>query len=812
MQSLKVTTPGPDGHYHIVYINSDTGAAAMSPARDGHTHEIMYDPPREPAAAVPGSITDPSTGQSMPIPTDENGQPNEQSMQEAQAMGLQVDPGQPEDPGKEEGTWVIAPMGAMPQDPMSLAPAVPTEPAPGGDYHEHELIDYVATSTQKKQTEKETLDECMSLWREALELSRESRKRGKESEDFYAGKQWDEETERYLRSLDRASLTINEIASNIDTLVGYQMEQRTDWRCLPREGGDQRVSDMLTEILKSISDACYFPREETKVFRDQCVPGMGVYNTYMDFAENIQGNIKIERFPWSDIHYGPHEKEDLADCEYEVRSRMQSIAKLKQMFGKKADDIESSYKSYAGQYPDVSSGENGRSGTNQDYQGAKKIDDAPYTVDGTFPLIDVQKKQFRLVQVTRKTYKEVTVIFNQEENFFFTAYDWKDKDIAAASEIPGFQVISQLKTRMRITKFCGNVILSDEDPADLPLHDFYTVPAYGYRQNGEFWGKVEAAKDPQRELNKRRSQIMDTMNRLGASVYYTTPDTFIDKHEEERFKKNRSKPGAIFKLNEANNKPQLEEGADLPAGLVQIMQLDQENLQRLMNVVVQQAGANESGAMFLEKKKSRLTGNQFIFDNLSFAKQKLGRIIIGLIKRYYPAERIERLLNTRYMREKFKIGGEDFGNFSRQEIVEMLEGADLLENDVIVAESSFSETTRMGIAKVLFDLIEKGAPIPPELALEFVPMPSDTRARIKDTMAQQAETQAMSEQTSGNTEITKTLVAAGQYTYPPEKAAELGLVPVQSSGLAPSSDSANNTEGNTQATEYADNLASSLAG
>jgi len=782
MQELKTTAegqiPSDEKHYHIVYINTETGVGAMSPGPDGHVHELIYDPAREPVEpteAVPPQI-DPMTG--MPVVDPMTGQPD---------MGQPATPG---DPGKEEGTWIVTP--AM-------------------DGHDHVIVDYKVKPAEKTEKEKEIIDDCMALWREGVEIVEDCAKKGREAEDFFKGKQWDEDVERGLNALDRAALTINEIAPNIDTLIGYQMEQRTDIKYLPQENGDQRVADMLNVIVKKILDNCYFQREETKVFKDQCLSGKGVFNVDMSFTDNIQGVIKVERFPWDDIVYGPHEKEDLSDCEFEVRSRMVSIAKLKQMFGKKAKEIEKNYSEYKGQFPVVK--DNGVNGTHTDYRSAEKIDDMPFTLNGTIPLVDVQKKQFRLVQCTRKTYKEVTVLFHQEENFFFTAYDWKPEDIEAASTLPGFQYVSQVKPRMRITKFCGNLVLSDENPADLPMHDFYTVPAYGYRQDGEFWGKVEGAKDPQRELNKRRSQAMDTMNRLGASVYYIEPETFTDAQEKERFKKKRSKPGSIFEVTDSNRRPVLEAGAELPVSLVNMMQLDQQNLQRLMNVVVEQGGANESGTMFMEKKKGRLTGNQFLFDNLSFAKQKLGKIIVALLQRYYPPERLQKLLNSQYVRQKFKVGDKDFAEYSKEEITEMLSGANLLEYDVIVSESSFSASTRLGIAKTLFELMSQGADIPPELALEFLDVPADIKVNITERLQAQSDQSAQVAADTSNAEITKTLIAKGEYTVAPERAQELGLVPAGGNiaSTAPA-EPANNETDTIQADIYANNLASSLAG
>lgn len=789
MKKLFVTAPSEDGHYHVAYGNTEEGYGAIAPGgKDRHTHELIWDPARParpPAPAIPPEI-DPMTG--MPV-----------MVQDPETGEVYPDPGTPEDPGdpgKETGSWIVS---------------------PGEDGHMHEdLVEYPAEPDKKKvENEGERISECLSLWREALSLTEECRKKGRESEGFYKGDgQWDPEVKRTLNALDRAALTINEVAPNIDTLIGYQVEQRTDFRFLPQGGGDQRVADMLNIAVKKIVDNCFYPREETKVFKDMCVPGLGVFQVYMDFESNFLGDIKIKRFPWDDVHYGPHEQEDLSDCEYEVLSRMQSIAKLKQVYKKKADEIEKSYKGYLGQYPDVEKLDNGVNGTNTDYRYAKKLDDQPYTVDGTFPLVDVQKKQFRLVQVTQKVYEDVTVVFSPDENFFHTAYDWKEEDIAAASELPGFQAMTQTKTRVRITRFCGGVMLSDENPADVPLHDFYTVPAYAYRQNGEFWGKVEAAKDPQREINKRRSQMMDTMNRLGAAVYYVEDNTFKNPAEKEKFKKKRSAPGSVFDVNDIGRTPKLEEGAELPASLVNIMQMDQATLQRLMNVIVEQGGANESGTMFLEKKKGRLTGNQFLFDNLSFSKQKLGKIIVALLQRYYGPERIQELLDAQYSIAEFQLGGQDYASFTKEEIIEMLEDADLLEYDVIVTESSFAPTTRLGIAKVLFELIQQGAQIPPELALEFIDMPDEVRTRINGQLQQQSEAAAQSEQASQDSEVVKTLVGKGQYTVTPERAQELGLIPVgPESALASGQESSNNNEDEfTQDTEYANNLASALAG
>lgn len=737
----KTTISGKPRHYHVAYLNDEDGVGVLGLDNKGRTHNIVYDPPRpprEPTPEVPPQI-DPMTG--MPAINPETGQPD---------MGTPADPG---DPGKEEGTWIIEP------DPM--------------DGHTHEIAEYEIKVKKKTEEDGDIIKDCLGLWKAWRANTEESRKNGRESEDMVRGKQWAVEDKRSLESLSRAALTINEIGKNMDSLCGYQMKERTDITYLPQEGGDQKTADILNVVVKNILTNCYFPREESKVFRDMATTGMGVFNAYLDYNTDIQGEIKVEKFPWDNIDYGPHEKEDLSDCEGEIKSKMVSKATLKRMFRKKADEIEQGFKDYTflKENPQVAVG----GGTNTDYRYAKEL---PVTVDGTLPLIDIEKKEFRLVECWRKMYEPVSVIVNEEEKFFFNAYGWEDKDITAFEAIPGFAVITQMKVRMRITKFCGNTVLSDENPADLPVQDFFTVPAYAYRQGNYFWGKVECAKDPQKEINKRRSQVIDILNRMSAYLWFYDSETFKDNKEYQRFKAESSRPGGMFQLNNVNNRPFKEEGSEFPSALVQMMTMDQENLSRLMNIIVPPGGANESGSLYLEKKNALLTGNEFLFDNFSFAKQCLGRKLPYMIQRNYDTDRIMRILEVSNSRTPFEIGKKKYSEYQEWEIREMLDNADLTKVDVIVSESSFSPSTRLGVAKVLFELLKNGAQFDPNLPLQFVDMPDTIRAQVTENIQASSEAATQQAQNTSNTEIVKTLIAKGQYTVTPEKATELGLVPV----------------------------------
>jgi len=770
MKEVKRTNlGGKPAHYHVVYLNDEDGIGATS-EENGHMHQLQYDPPRakvEPTEAVEPQI-DPMTGMAAINP--ETGMPDE---------GTPANPG---DEGKEVGGWIVM---------------------PAEDGHTHEGISGIRIKKAKKnEKDSETISDILSMYKASLERTDGSRKKGIESEKFVCGDQWEPNIKRAMESLDRASLTINELGKNVDELLGYQIDQRTDLKYLPQEKGDQRVADVLNVVSKHILDSCYYPREETKFFKDIVVAGFGSLNVYVDFSNDFRGEIKVERFPWKEVHYGEHEKEDLSDCEFEVKSKMYSLAKLKQLFPDKADKIKESFRNYEvlGKVD-----EKFLSGTNNDYRTAKSLD-LPTAIDGDTKLVDIAKKEFRLVQCWQKMYQPVSVVVSETENFIHTAHDWSSDDLDSVKTIPGFQVITQLKPRMRITKFVGNVILSDENPADLPIQDFFTVVAYAYRQDGEYWGKVEVAKDPQREINKRRSQAIDILNRMSAWVWFYDAETFADDKQKNNFLQKSSQPGAMFELTPGANPPRKEEGIRFPTELVQMMQQDQEALSRLMNVTTPKGGANESGSLYQQRQKSTMMGNQFLFDNLSFAKQRLGKLLVHLIQRYYDADRIIRILDTKnsLQQTNLKLDGQDYSQFSKEELVQLLEESDLTAYDVIVSESQFSPSMRVAVATTISELIQSGAQVPPTLPFEFIDAPQEVKETIKASVEQQAQAMAGDQSTKDNSEVIKTLLAKGQYTVSAEKAAELGLVLV-TAPIAPNAEGVDN--GNIQGDQGQDPLA-----
>jgi hypothetical protein len=684
----------------------EEGGQALASTDNDHSHEIYFVPPN------PGGV-DPQTGLTYP---------------------------------PDPGGWKVA---------------------PAQDGHSHEIEDFNPQPKKKKEDPNEIIKEVYSLFRAAKEYEKDAREKAKEAEEFYCGEQWPKEVKAELERTQRAALTINVTQKNVDELSGHQRQQRTDISYVPPEEGDQRVADILKYVSKHILEKCYYPREESKAFEDEIIVGRGNLCMTMDFDTNLQGDLMVRRFPWEDIVYGPHEFEDLSDCEHLHKHKMYSKAKLKQLFADKADDIEADYKNLLDWI------EEGKMTVDVAGDEYAYGDDAmrPLPVVGDTLMYDVARKEFRLIECQKREYERRSVVVSSDFDFVQQAAGWSPKEIASAKTLPGFQVITKNVSTVRILKVCGSTLLEDKES---DIGDFDVIPIYAKKRGAKWWGKVELVKDPQREINKRHSQAVDIGNKVCAYGFGYDEDTFSDQAEAERFKKNVATPGFVTKLVDVNRPPYRFEGVKFPNEIVQLMALGADQIKGLMNITPDEGGANTSGFALMQRQKSKLVGNGFLFDNLSFAKKKIGKLLVKFIQLYYTPQRIYRILQNRHQKEPIEVAGQPLDKYPEDEIIELLQRSDLAEYDVEVSESAYSPSIQLATAAVLSELAKTGFPVPPPMLIELFDLPGETKQKFQQAMMQQQQAQAQAEQAKATSELMKPLVAKGIIPPPVQQMMQMG--------------------------------------
>jgi len=689
---------GRAAHHHIVYINEDTQQGICSTANN-HAHIVYFQPP---TPAQPPQF-DP--------------------------YGIMIAPGQPANPGG----WIIQ---------------------PAADGHTHQITVYERSIKQEKESPEDTVRDVLAQYKYCIELEKESVTEAKEAEKFYIGEQWHDVDKQQLEAKNRAALTINRIQPKIDELTGFQKQQRTDIRYLPTEEGDQRVADMLNIIVKRILSKCHFEREESRVFEDMAICGRGFFNIIVNFEKDIRGQILVERYPWTDAKLGPHTKEDLSDLEFLLKDKMYSRAKAKQLWKDKAEEIEAAFElSFMGE-PQTHK-------TVQEDQYAYSENKLPAAIDADTVLIDNLKKEIRVIERWQKVYTTAKVAAYAPDNYVLNLKGWNDKDIKQIETMPGFNIVEQQTYDMRITKVAGNVLLSDEHPADLPLNDFFLIPAYGKKRADKFYGKVKSAIDPQKQKNKHASQAIDIGNKMCAYGWFFDDMTFANKTEENLFRDTSTSPGFQVKVQSTDHPPVKVEGTKFPGELVQLMMVDDQTIDEQLATVPVPTGANQSGAHFTAQQKAKLIGSEWLFDNLSFAKKLLGERLIPVIQRYYTPEMMFRILNNQHRKAPLQLGGVDFNQFSQEEIINLLTESDLSLYDVEVQESDWSPSVRIGTFALLSELAKAGMPIPPQTLISLMDIPEAERQKMLQQIQQQMMAEQEADKAKADAEIQKTMIAHG---------------------------------------------------
>lgn len=754
MKDLRLLSPGGMGikpHDHIVYLDSDRNGGLVT-FDDGHTHELQYVPAVDAVEAteeIPEQI-DPNTGELL-----QPGQP--------------ANPGQPATPEQ----WIV----------------VPSE-----DGHTHEVLldsELPRKAKSKKPDDSEILSEQLRYFNSALETEGKSLEDAEESEGFYTGeKQWTPREKQYLVDRGRACLTINETAKEINNISGNQRQTRTDFRCVPVGGTDQKVCDILNILIKNVTEQCFYEREESKVFLDSLIAGRGLFNIYIDKSRNPEGDIIIERLAFGDCKFGEHEKEDVSDAEFLVKDKMYSLGRLKATYEELEDDLAASFDQFLNQQPVLVSEDKSKDA----YLQPNKEVPVPM-MSGGMRLVDVERKEMRQIDLWRKKYVKVPVIVNADVDFYYDGFGISKRDLKRILSMQGFYTVDRVIPKMVISRTAGSVVLEYQDPAQLPTDDFHVVPVYCNKRGNRFWGKVHEIKDPQREINKRHSQAVDIGNRASGSGWLYDASTFASKKEEDDFLKNSSSPGFAAKVSDINHPPVQVKAGDMPPTIVQLLTLAHEHLKSLVNTTAMPNGANESNAMFTYRQKLLSAGNEYLTDNLRFAKIKVGRLLIATIQDLYTPERVYRTLVDADSRnpQGEQVGGIPVSEFTEEDVERLFRDNDLTKVDVVVTEGVYSPSVRMSIFAVLSDLKAAGADIPLELLFEFADIPQTVKDQVLQILADSAAAASQEQKEKSMTELWKT--AMGKGYLPPEvvsKMSEALGVDMSMNGAAPPQ---NNTQG-----------------
>ena len=125
----------------------------------------------------------------------------------------------------------------------------------------------------------------------------EWQKEARECMRFVAGNQYGDTERKDIINARKIPVTFNRIGPVIDAVVVSEIQGRQQTQYQPRELGDAKVNEMLTEGADWLRDQSDADGEESDAKRDAFVCGLGAVSTELEYEEDPQGKLNYRRLP-----------------------------------------------------------------------------------------------------------------------------------------------------------------------------------------------------------------------------------------------------------------------------------------------------------------------------------------------------------------------------------------------------------------------------------------------------------------------------------------------------------------------------------
>ena len=436
------------------------------------------------------------------------------------------------------------------------------------------------------------LTELRDRFRNAVDADRKWREEALEDFGFKWGTgQWSASDLATLALQKRPGLVVNKIAPLLKLLGGYQRLNRYEPILLPRTADDHEKAKKATALTSWVMDETDYLNEESEMFDDGITCGRGWFETGYEWDDETErGHIFVRRRSPFDLYPDPEgRKYDLSDSNWVCDAEWVTKGDLSGTFPEQkelSDAVSAMYDA------------------DEDDRG-----DRTYWYDNTTSKVRLVRMWYRTV---------------------------KDKSVQGAD---GKTITVQVK-QIRVASYLGDLVLEDvESPYE---HGFLPYMWFMPDWDGEGdipRGIVRDLKDPQREINKRRSQLLHLLNTMANRGWFVQEGS-LSPEELRKMELMGSTPGIVVKYN--NNAPVAFDTTQLPMAFANVEQACTADLKEISGINEEMMGMNvpasASGRAIELKQQAAITSIAGMLDNLRRSKKQVMRMLWGYRGRHGPIQ------------------------------------------------------------------------------------------------------------------------------------------------------------------------------
>jgi hypothetical protein len=544
-----------------------------------------------------------------------------------------------------------------------------------------------------------------------LDYVRDARKFDK----FYYGEQWDDDVLNTLNAQKRPAHTVNLILSTVNAVTGEYIRSRQDISFVPQgKGAHQDTANSLRFLFKQIALNNDSEHKEKTVFLDGLIQDRGYFYYYIDFSDNIEGELREEVMDPTDVILDPGGKEyDPATWSEVFISRWLTPDEIGAMYGiefkEKLDLV----------------GATGTFGHDSLEWEAPNFSGDHYSSEIFYEASDEDVKRVKRVRVIERQYKRLTrtafFVDREAGDMRRVPSEWpKEKIIQFATDMD-LHIMWKPERRVRVTITADRILLHDNWSL---FERISIVPFFPYFRRGRPFGLVRNLVSPQEMLNKVTSQELHVVNTTANSGWMFRSGSLVNMDADDLATQG-AKTGLVIEYS-GDLPPIKIQPNQVPTGLDQISAKAGMFFKEIsgVNEAILGAGRSDSSKALESRRKGGLVQQEVVFDNLDYTRKLRAKLMLQIIQEYYSETRLIQVFSK----------NED-GDDVQQEVAlnqpvsvideETQQAVDEIQNDLTIGEYSIainSVPRRDTYDEVLFEQLiqmrEIGVQIPDHVLIE----------------------------------------------------------------------------------------------
>lgn len=534
-------------------------------------------------------------------------------------------------------------------------------------------------------------------YRQARVAQAENRTEMAIDEDYYDAIQMEAEDIRTLMDRNQPVLTFNVVKNTVNWILGVERKNRIDYRVLPRKKKGAQGAKSKTQVMKYVQDSSKGEFERSWAFESAVKAGLGWLEVG---AQNSEDGcpIFIRSEKWRNMwfdHLGA--SNDGSDWRYVIRSKWADLDVISEMFPERAEALRILAEGVNSLYPYL-----------PDEMVSTDLAsewDLESTIDSMFGgPFDTNRRRIKPVEMWYRMPANVQILRMRDTETPYgalhnTIFRPEHEDHQYLVRGGYFDLIPQKRMTVRCAIWAGSTYLQDVmSPYNHNRFPFNPMFCYRMQRNGMPYGVIRDIRDPQSDLNKRKSRALFLLT--ANKVWYEAkaiadPVKFYDEN---------NRPDGMAEVAEgalANKKVISIQDVALAKEHVELARDDERFIESISGVTPENKGTirkDLSGKAIEAIQLQGHTTSGVFFDNYYYTFQNTGEALVSLIEQFIDSEMEFRITGDR-QKDDFLVVNE------RQPDGSIKNSMQDVKADFIVTKQDFRETMRLTMLQMLTDLI-----------------------------------------------------------------------------------------------------------